>query len=68
MENMHDQKSDEHKKESHSGGLQMDRKHMLHMHYQQTLWIYWTIIILGEWMVVSPLTVHYGKPLSGSFA
>ena len=37
------------------------RQEMLHMHHMQTLWIYWTIILLGIWMVVSPLTFDYGK-------
>ena len=30
------------------------RQQMLHMHHMQTLWIYWTIIVLGAWMVMSP--------------
>lgn len=63
MQHMHQQKKGEHKdpdKHGH-GGHQMDRGHMLHMHHEQTLWIYWTIILLGIWMVVSPLTFDYGK-------
>ena len=44
--------------------MQMDkdqRMHMLHMHHMQTLWIYWMIIILGCWLIMSPLTFSYGK-------
>lgn len=36
-----------------------DRMHMLHMHHQQTLWVYWMIIILGIWTILSPLTFAY---------
>lgn len=35
------------------------RWQMLHMHHKQTLWIYWTLIMLGIWMVFSPLTFSY---------
>jgi hypothetical protein len=27
-----------------------DRLEMLKMHHQQTLWIYWTLILLGFWV------------------
>jgi len=37
------------------------RMQMLHMHHMQTLWIYWTVIILGTWMILSPLTFSYSK-------
>jgi len=36
-----------------------ERMHMLHMHHQQTLWVYWMIIILGVWTILSPLTFAY---------
>ncbi len=36
-----------------------DRRQMLHMHHMQTLWIYWTLILLGCWMILSPLTFAY---------
>lgn len=49
---------------SHSThGHDMDRKMMLNQHHEQTLWIYWTIILLGFWMLVSPLTFSYGKDI-----
>lgn len=38
-----------------------DRKQMLHMHHMQTLWIYWTLVVLGIWMIASPLTFDYAK-------
>lgn len=37
------------------------RQEMLHMHHMQTLWVYWTIVLLGIWMIMSPLTFDYGK-------
>ncbi len=37
------------------------RREMLHMHHMQTLWIYWMLVILGVWLVLSPLTFDYGK-------
>lgn len=37
------------------------RAQMLHMHHAQTLWIYWLIIILGCWVILSPLTFDYLK-------
>jgi uncharacterized membrane protein len=36
------------------------RQKMLHMHHMQTLWVYWMIVLLGFWMVFSPLTFDYG--------
>ena len=40
-----------------------DRLEMLKMHHRQTLWIYWTLILLGFWMVLSPFTFGYEKGL-----
>lgn len=37
------------------------RMQMLHMHHMQTLWIYWMLVLLGVWMVLSPLTFSYAK-------
>lgn len=57
-------KKDQDDKESNESGMMMSneqRKEMLHMHHMQTLWIYWTLVILGIWMVASPLTFDYGK-------
>ncbi|CAL66153.1 hypothetical protein [Christiangramia forsetii] len=41
----------------------MDRMKMLHMHHKQTLWIYWLLILLGAWLVVSPFSFDYGKDI-----
>lgn len=42
--------------------MSMDqRRQMLHMHHMQTLWIYWAVILLGFWMILSPLTFSYAK-------
>ncbi len=30
-------------------------------HHKQTLWVYWVIVLLGFWMIASPLTFDYGK-------
>jgi len=38
-----------------------DRSKMLKDHHRQTLWVYWTIVLLGFWMITSPLTFDYGK-------
>ncbi len=46
--------------ESHQ--MKMDpemRQKMLHMHHMQTLWVYWMIIILGCWVLISPFTFDY---------
>ncbi|MEK6480443.1 vitamin K epoxide reductase family protein [Catalinimonas sp. 4WD22] len=40
---------------------QEQRLQMLHMHHQQTLWIYWMLVLLGFWLVLSPLTFSYGS-------
>lgn len=49
----------------HGGGhnkMQMNpemKEEMLHMHHMQTLWVYWLVIILGFWTLLSPLTFNY---------
>lgn len=42
---------------------QMSREehfNMLVMHHHKTQWVYWSIILLGIWMILSPLTFNYG--------
>lgn len=47
------------------------RADSLRAHHQQTLWIYWTILLLGVWMLVSPSTLghlneqHWVDPSGG---
>ena len=36
-----------------------DRLSMLKMHHRQTLWIYWTLPLLGIWLVCSPFSFGY---------
>ena len=43
------------------GMTEEDRHHMLVMHHKQTLWIYWALVILGCWVMLSPLTFSYAK-------
>lgn len=38
-----------------------DRMKMLNDHHKQTLWAFWIIVLLGFWMIASPLTFDYGK-------
>lgn len=64
MNNSHQDKENHSKSGNHEENHMMtdeQRKEMLHMHHMQTLWIYWMLIILGLWMVLSPLTFSYGK-------
>ncbi len=36
-----------------------DRLSMLKMHHKQTLWIYWSLPLLGVWMLLAPFTFGY---------
>jgi len=50
--------------DQHNGHQHMghdERMQMLRMHHMQTLWVYWMLVLLGIWMVLSPLTFSYGK-------
>lgn len=38
-----------------------DSMEMLRSHHKQTLWVYWTLIILGVWLILAPFTFGYGK-------
>lgn len=40
-------------------GMQMDRLKMLQMHHAKTLWVYWSLVLLGFWVFLSPLTFSY---------
>jgi hypothetical protein len=44
------------------GGHEMTgemRARMLRTHHQQTLWVYWTLIVLGIWLAIAPFTFGY---------
>lgn len=46
----------------HGGHHEMtrdDRLQMLAMHHKQTLWIYWTLPLLGLWMLCAPFSLGY---------
>ena len=46
---------------SHGDGMTpQQRREMQMMHHRQTLWVYWTIVLLGVWMVAAPITFDYG--------
>jgi hypothetical protein len=52
--------------EQHEGHNKMtmgQRMKMLHMHHMQTLWIYWMLVMLGIWLILSPLTFSYSKSI-----
>ncbi|MDV6030722.1 MAG: vitamin K epoxide reductase family protein [Phycisphaera sp. RhM] len=36
-----------------------DRLSMLEMHHKQTLWIYWTLPLLGVWLMTAPFNFGY---------
>ncbi len=55
-----EKKQDHQHHDSHKMGHDQ-RLEMLHMHHMQTLWVYWMLIILGIWMILSPLTFSYAK-------
>lgn len=38
---------------------QEDRLSMLRMHHQQTLWVYWTLPLLGIWLIAAPFSFGY---------
>jgi len=40
------------------------RADKLAMHHQQYLWAYWSLILAGIWMMLSPLTFQYGLQAS----
>lgn len=49
-------------KESENGMMDDEqRQKMLVAHHQKTLWVYWTVILLGIWMIASPFTFDYGN-------
>ena len=37
------------------------QEHMVREQHSQYLWVYWLVVILGIWMVASPLTFDYAK-------
>ncbi|MEZ6089922.1 MAG: vitamin K epoxide reductase family protein [Pirellulaceae bacterium] len=61
MELMHSSKheDDESKQHDHGSMSQEDRLRMLRMHHRQTLWIYWSLPLLGIWLMLAPFNFGY---------
>lgn len=38
------------------------RREMLEQHHRKTLWVPWTVILLGVWLLLSPSAFGYGNP------
>lgn len=52
------------KQPEHEGGMKQTmspehRMEMLRMHHEKTLWIYWTVLLLGIWLMAAPATFDY---------
>ncbi len=60
---MAEKEASQHQKKMMKGdGMDHEKRmQMLRMHHMQTLWVYWALVILGVWLVLSPLTFSYGK-------
>ncbi|HSK08089.1 MAG TPA: vitamin K epoxide reductase family protein [Vicinamibacterales bacterium] len=43
---------------AHGGGADMSQ--MMRRHHEQTLWVWWTVVLLGFWMMATPLTFGSG--------
>jgi hypothetical protein len=43
---------------------EMNRAKMLEAHHQQTQWLYWTVMLLGAWLILAPLTFGYGNQVA----
>ena len=48
-----------HEDDGHGEPYSDARYEMLHMHHEQTLWIYWTLIMLGIWTALAPFSFGY---------
>ncbi len=62
MAEMQMQQDSDGESEPDGNGHQMssdDRLSMLKMHHKQTLWIYWTLPLLGVWLMVAPFNFGY---------
>ncbi|HEV2147991.1 MAG TPA: vitamin K epoxide reductase family protein [Longimicrobiaceae bacterium] len=53
-----------HQEHGGEGGQEggMDREAMLRRHHRQTLWIPWTLVLLGFWLLAAPFTFGYLDP------
>lgn len=53
----HESHGDHHHEMSHD-----DRLQMLQQHHRQTLWVYWSLVMLGLWTALAPFTFGYRDP------
>jgi hypothetical protein len=44
------------------GGEQPSREQKLLEHHRQTLWVYWSLVLLGFWLLLAPVTFGYLSP------
>jgi len=62
----HEHEQDQGDDHGHGGGHHAmsrgDRLPMLRMHHRQTLWVYWTLLLLGVWLMLAPVTLGYLNP------
>lgn len=47
--------------QAQESGEERSRRERLEMHHEATLWIYWTLVMLGVWMIVAPFTFGHGN-------
>lgn len=53
----------EHDRECHDHEMSHDeRLKMLRQHHKKTLWVYWTLVVLGVWTAIAPFTFGYMNP------
>lgn len=43
----------------HAGDHESDQ--LLEMHHRRTLWVSWTVVLLGFWLLTAPVTFGYGN-------
>ncbi len=46
----------------HDGMATEDRQRMLEMYHERVLWIYFAVVLLGAWLMVSPFVFGYTNP------
>ncbi|MFZ0388851.1 MAG: vitamin K epoxide reductase family protein [Calditrichia bacterium] len=50
------------KKDENSGGMNPAQRHqMLVSHHRNTQWVYWMLVLLGVWLIATPLTFQFSK-------
>ena len=60
----HGREQGERREGEHGGGHEMtaeQRRSMLAKHHAQTAWVWWTVLLLGAWTMLAPVTFGYGS-------